>query len=350
VRHLVFIWWKARKLLYPSLKKLYLSSLRAVFYFQYAPWGIMVSYPDFLLDEKLQHLPPHKRQELELATKIIFKGFRQELSNRTQKNRRDGRILKLVLFGSYARGNWVEDPVGGYFSDFDLLIVVDKPNFADPEYWWRTEERLIEERQGTGDIETRVELVVESYANINSKIAQGIPFFVDILRDGIVLYETEKHPFSKPGQMTKEEKQAEAKKYFKEYHELSQSGLDGANFHFKKSQVHMDAAMRDAAFMAHQATERIYHCLLLTLTLYSPKEHNLKTLRSWAEGIAPELVSIWPRKTKRDRRAFERLRRAYVDARYSSEYEITREELEWLFERIILLQNKVKEICEAHLK
>jgi len=315
----------------------------------------MISDPDFLLDEKLQHLPPHKRQELALATQIIFRGFRQALSNRTQKHRRDGRILKLVLFGSYARGNWVEDPVGGYFSDFDLLIVVDKPNFVDPEYWWRTEERLIEERQGTGDIKTRVELVVESYANINSKIAQGIPFFVDILRDGIVLYETDHHPFSKPGRMTEEEKQAEAKKYFDEYSSSSNVNLIGARTSFDAAAKEKDALtsrafLKKSAFEAHQATEHIYHCLLLTLKLYSPKEHNLKTLRSWAEGIAPELVSAWPRSTKRDRRAFERLRRAYVDARYSSEYEITREELEWLFEHIENLQVRVKEICEVHLQ
>ena len=31
----------------------------------------------------------------------------------------------VVLFGSHARGDWVEDPETGYRSDYDLLVVVE---------------------------------------------------------------------------------------------------------------------------------------------------------------------------------------------------------------------------------
>jgi len=44
------------------------------------------------------------------------------------------------------------------------------------------------------------------------------------------------------------------------------------------------------------------------------------------------------------------LRFAYVEERYSPHYKITKEELEWLFERIEDLQNRVKEIREARLR
>ncbi len=30
----------------------------------------------------------------------------------------------IILFGSYARGNWVENLVTGYFSDYDLMVIV----------------------------------------------------------------------------------------------------------------------------------------------------------------------------------------------------------------------------------
>jgi len=36
----------------------------------------------------------------------------------------------------------------------------------------------------------------------------------------------------------------------------------------------------EAAFLLHQATERYFHCVLLVLTLYSPKSHKLNFLRS----------------------------------------------------------------------
>jgi len=89
---------------------------------------------------------------------------------------------------------------------------------------------------------------------------------------------------------------------------------------------------------------------LLTLTLYSPKQHNIKKLRALANTIAPELISVWPQNKRLYKRVFELLRRAYVEARYSPHYKITKKELEWLFERIEVLQNRVKEICEAHLR
>ncbi|MBB3320555.1 putative transcriptional regulator, partial [Rhizobium sp. BK181] len=49
------------------------------------------------------------------------------------------------------------------------------------------------------------------------------------------------------------------------------------------------------------------------------------------------------------RRCFELLSRAYVEARYSSQYEITQEELAWLTERVRSLQEVVKTVCLERL-
>jgi HEPN domain-containing protein len=106
----------------------------------------------------------------------------------------------------------------------------------------------------------------------------------------------------------------------------------------------------DAAFDLHQAAERLYHCLLLTLTLYSPKSHKLNFLRSQAEPLVLDLIQVWPRDTKFARRCFELLQHAYVNARYSPHYKITPEELEWLSERIEQLQKLVKDVCERRLR
>src|SRR3546814_16400262 len=67
--------------------------------------------------------------------------------------------------------------------------------------------------------------------------------------------------------------------------------------------------LRDAAFMLHQATERLYICFLLVRTLYFPRSHNIKFLRSLAEDKEPRPVDAWPRETKRDRARFQRLMR-----------------------------------------
>jgi hypothetical protein len=88
---------------------------------------------------------------------------------------------------------------------------------------------------------------------------------------------------------------------------------------------------------------------MLTLTLYSPKSHRLKALRPRAEDLDRRLVDAWPRDNRTARRRFELLSRAYVEARYSPTYEITEEELNWLIERVRVLQDLVEMICRERL-
>src|SRR6185312_17193535 len=51
---------------------------------------------------------------------------------------------------------------------------------------------------------------------------------------------------------------------------------------------------KDAAFMLHQATERLYHAVLLSVTFYTPHVHNLAFLRTQAERLDVRLVYVWP--------------------------------------------------------
>lgn len=96
---------------------------------------------------------------------------------------------------------------------------------------------------------------------------------------------------------------------------------------------------KQRAFLLHQATEALYHCLLLALTLYSPKSQRIKVLRSKAEDLDKRIA----------RRRFELLSRAYVEARYSPNYEITIEDLAWLVERVKVLQRLVAIIRRERL-
>ena len=80
-----------------------------------------------------------------------------------------------------------------------------------------------------------------------------------------------------------------------------------------------------------------------------PKSHKLNFLRAQAEPLVHELIGVWPRDTKFGKRCYELLQQAYVNARYSPHYKIRPEELEWLAERIELLQGIVKQACENRL-
>jgi predicted nucleotidyltransferase/HEPN domain-containing protein len=290
------------------------------------------------------HLPEGKRRELEFVVRVIRDGFAFAVARRTMPKLRGGRLLKIILFGSYARGDWVEDPVGRYFSDYDLLVVVDREELTDvPEFWARTEEQLLEELASGRNLRTPVSLIYHSLDDVNEKLRLGRYFFIDIVRDGIVLFEEPGHPFVEPKPLTPAEALRESRDYFEEWFESAIAFLKGANYYRTIDRP------KEAAFQLHQATERFYHCLFLVRTLYSPKTHNLNQLRQLAESLEPRLKEVWPRTTKFERRCYELLRDAYVKARYSRQYRISDEQLAWLSSRVELLQSLVRELCEARI-
>jgi predicted nucleotidyltransferase/HEPN domain-containing protein len=257
---------------------------------------------------------------------------------------RGGRLLKIILFGSYARGDWVEDPVGRYFSDYDLLVVVDREELTDvPEFWARTEEQLLEELASGRNLRTPVSLIYHSLDDVNEKLRLGRYFFMDIVRDGIVLFEEPGHPFAEPKPLTPAEALRESRDYFEEWFESAVGFFDTAKYAASQGRL------KEAAFQLHQATERFYHCLFLVRTLYSPKTHNLNQLRQLAEAMEPRLKEVWPRATKFERRCYELLRDAYVKARYSRNYRISDEQLAWLSSRVELLKSLVRDLCEARI-
>ena len=81
----------------------------------------------------LDHLPPQKVRELERVVQIIFEEFQNALALATHQWKKKGRIEKIILYGSYARGGWVDEPhtAKGYQSDFDLLIIVNHKRLSD---------------------------------------------------------------------------------------------------------------------------------------------------------------------------------------------------------------------------
>ena len=292
----------------------------------------------------LDHLPERKRSDLKRIVEILFAEFEDAVSLSTQQWKKQGRILKVILYGSYARGDWVADPVGGYFSDYDILVVVNDERLTDPiDYWNRAEDHLQREYAIAQRLSAPVGFIVHSLKDMNFQLSRGRPFFADIVRDGIALYELDGQPFDAPKPHDPAVAREEAKHHFEQWSSSAGNFLRTAKFSIS------EGMNNQAAFLLHQAAEHFYHTVLLTLTLYSPKSHKLKFLRDRSEDIARDLIPIWPRDSKFTRRCFELLQQAYVNARYSPHYKIRDEELGWIVERIELLQTEVRTICESHL-
>ncbi len=291
----------------------------------------------------LDHLPAGKRHELAFVVEVLRDGFATALATRESAEARDGRILKIILFGSYARGDWVEDPVGRYFSDYDLLVVVDHERLTDMlDVWEGPEKRLLSALSSGARLRTPVNFIVHTLEDVNQQLARGRYFFVDIVRDGISLLGLPDHPFDEPEVLEPATALREASEYYEDWCASAGAFLRTAN-----SIICTEPKL--AAFLYHQASEHLYNCLLLVVTLYTPKSHNLIRLRQLAAPLDLRLTDVWPTSTKFEKRCFELLRAAYVKARYSRHYQITAEELEWVAGRVEILRALVQDICEARL-
>lgn len=293
----------------------------------------------------LDHLPAGKQRELAYVVEVVRQGFAEAISRRTQPRFRAGKLLKIILFGSYARGDWVEDPVGRYYSDYDLLIVVNHEDLTDvAEFWAKTEARLLADLTAGQALRTPVSLIYHSLDDVNEKLQLGRYFFTDILRDGISLFEEPGFPFVESQPLTSEQALRETQEYFDEWFESARRRLEIATEDLAKGYL------KEAAFDFHQSAERLYHCLFLVRTLYSPKTHDLNRLRDLAEELEPALKQVWPRATRLEKRCYALLREAYVKARYSRSYVITSEQLDWIAQRVALLQTLVREACDRRIE
>ncbi len=294
----------------------------------------------------LDHLPANKQRELERVKAIIFEEFEDAIALGTMSWKKKGRIDKIILYGSYARGGWVDEPhtAKGYRSDFDLLIIVNDKRLIDKvDVWSKLDDRFARELLIDRTLKTPVNFIVHTLQEVNDGLAHGRYFFMDVARDGIALYEADDKELHKPKPKTPEQALAMAQEYFEEWFPAA----------MRKSKLAQDAIdqsfSKEAAFLLHQTTETLYHCVLLVCTFYSPHVHNLGFLRTQAERIDMRLVDAWPRELKSDRSRFEKLKEAYVKARYSKHYRISEDELRWLVKRVEDLGQAVHAICPERI-
>jgi predicted nucleotidyltransferase/HEPN domain-containing protein len=252
----------------------------------------------------------------------------------------------IVLFGSHARGVWVDAPLSAnqYKSDYDILVIVSQKELADrAAYWAKAEERLIRAYTIEKTLRTPVNFIVHSLHEVNDGLAHGRVFFMEVAKDGIALYEADGSELATPRPKTAEQALAAAKEYFEDGFPSAMKRFEFAKFGIGKGYL------KDSAFDMHQTVERLYSCLLLTLTYYTPYNHNIAFLRSLAESLDRRLYGIWPEANRRERAMFQKLKEAYTKARYSKHYRISEEELAWLGERVDELGRVVYQVCSERI-
>ena len=276
----------------------------------------------------LDHLPEEKQVELERITALIRKAADVDM---------------IVLFGSFARGDWVEDRyveeniLYEYHSDYDILVLVaSEKKEKNYRLWQQIRSQIARDHS----IRTPVSLLIDTVEFVNQQLADGRYFYADIQREGRVLFTNGKYELREPRELSEAERSTLAE-------EDRRSWLSKAEQHLERFAFSCGKNMRNlAAFDLHQAAESLLICTLLVRTWYRPKTHDLEVLLRDVSRIDLRFQSVFPRESEDEERLFSLLRRAYVDARYDKRYAITDKELRELKTHVDTLMTLVKEVCD----
>jgi predicted nucleotidyltransferase/HEPN domain-containing protein len=275
----------------------------------------------------LTHLPEHKQNELKSIVAALIPRYSE--------------IEMIILFGSYARGNWVEDKyiekgtTYEYKSDYDLLIILSKNGQSNSD----TLTQSISGKLNELKLDTPVHPIFHGIEFVNKELQEGSYFFGDIKKEGIQLFNTSRYKLDDKRDMSPAEVQANAQRDFDNWFVSANRFFETYDFNVSKDYL------KEAAFQLHQATERYYGAIQLVFTGYKPKTHDIEALGHLAKAVNMEFGKVFPQASVQERQRFSLLKKAYVDARYNMDYKISKEDLAYLSERVQMLRDLTEQIC-----
>jgi uncharacterized protein len=280
----------------------------------------------------LTHLPAPKQTELKQIVGALIPRWSE--------------IEMIILFGSYARGTWVEDKYEEkgityeYKSDYDLLIVCSKNAQANADTFIQSLTGKLDEL----NLPTPINPIFHGIEFVNTELREGNYFFDDIKKEGVLLFNTSRYTLDDKRAMSAVEMKIKTQKYFTDWSENANDFFEQFNIAFENTKLKV------AAFLLHQATERYYGTIQLVFTGYKPKTHDIEVLGKLAKALNMEFGKVFPRATIQERQRFTLLKKAYVDARYNMDYKISMEDLAYLCERVDLLRTLTEKICKQKIE
>ena len=289
----------------------------------------------------IKHLERDSQEQITILTDIIRKKI--------------PKCSMIVLFGSYARGTEVIydeyiDENGSrlsYQSDFDIMVVLPRSQHVAEAH--RAEGNICSEikdeydNKFPGILHAPPQFIVESEKILLENLEINHPFFSDIIKEGIFLYNDGRISLPEPKELLYQVKKELAQKHF--------GHLNYADTFLKYGKIgYIDEEYVTASFQIHQACENYYRDISMVFINYSPKLHDLKELIDKTMSFSSELSTVFPRVTDFEKQVFKLLRDAYVDARYKLDFAVTKEELEYMIERAEILKEIAYRICPKQIE
>ena len=289
------------------------------------------------MKDSIAYLPKDKQDDLGFLVKEILKRLPQ--------------AEYIILYGSYARGNYVRRSVriedGGIptvkISDYDIYVVTSGFNSKKAETVLDNVEDIFFSGKDF-DRDTPVQFITDDIKALNKYLEEGRYFYTQIKQEGVVLYNSGKYKLSRRRKLNFAEIKEQAQEYFDEKSKRANNFLKYAIIADKETDY------KEASFFLHQACENYYYAIRLTFTLRNNKQHNLSKLSSSVRRYIDDLGTVFPQNTPEEKRLFVLLKAAYVEARYTPYFVVTKEDIDALIPKVELLRDIAKRICEAKIK
>ena len=279
------------------------------------------------MKRSLKHLPQLKQDELKKIVEAIHKNCAD--------------VEKIILFGSYARGDYKEakdlkdDRRTGHISDYDILVVTAKKKSTDKFSSWNKTKKL--------KLTAPVRAIAHDIESLNINLAEGQYFFTDIKKEGVMLFDSKKYKLATKRKLKPKEKQRIARDHFSSWFKSAKTFFSQYENAVKMTDY------KNAAFQLHQSVESSYKSILLVFTNYNPNEHFLWMLGQRTAKYHPDLKTLFPKKNQKDKDRFKLLDDAYIGGRYDPDFRISKGDLEILAKDVKKLLKLTEEICEEKI-
>ncbi len=255
--------------------------------------------------------------------------------------------LMIILFGSYARGDWKEesdlepDRKSGHASDYDILVITDRKSIA-------TNTNLganINDSCQKLELTAHPKIISHYLKYVNERLAKGQYFFTDIVKEGILLYDSgnASQQLAEAKELSSAEQKQIASEHFEKCFHDAEVFYDHYEYALTKQEYN------HAAFNLNQSAEACFKCSLLVCTSYIPNEHHLNVLGEHCAKYDIDLLKIFPMETPQQRELFELLDYAYIGARYDRDYKITKDQLKQLATCVQKLHEVTEKVCEEKI-
>ncbi len=287
------------------------------------------------MKKSITHIPKRKQEDLEYLVKLILERIPQ-----TQM---------IILYGSYARGDYVEYDQRvefgiptSYMSDYDILVAT---HGIDDKTVGAKLDNIDHIYYKHPDLQTPVQFINEDIKTLNKYISDGRYFYTQIRAEGIILYDSGKFNLARKRKLNYEEIKQQAEEYYEEKYQRALNFLDLAIY-----STNIKAQYGMSSFLLHQATENFFYAVRLTYTLQNNKQHNLRKLIDSVRKYSPGFIQIFPCDTAEEKRLFELLKAAYVEGCYNPKFVVTPEDCQVLTQKVEALGKLVEELCKKRLE